>query len=61
MPSPDLAMNFNVFDQDAERQELQKEQVYINQLNAMITALQVQNADLTTRIIAIEKYIAAHP
>lgn len=61
MPNPDLAINFNIFDQDAERQELQKAQAYINTLNLEINSLKAQISDLTTRMVAVEKYIAAHP
>lgn len=52
MPNPNLAMNFNVFDDDAPRQELQKNQVYINQLNsttnAHTQALQTQQTSIST-------------
>lgn len=51
MSKQDLQINFNVVDQEALRQELQKAQIYINALNAQIETLQA----------TVEKYIADHP
>jgi hypothetical protein len=38
MSNPNLEMNFTIFDQDAQRQELQKNQAYVNGLNATTNA-----------------------
>jgi hypothetical protein len=46
-----LAMNFNVVEDSAMRQELQKAQEYINTLNTLVESLKAQ----------LEKYIADHP
>lgn len=61
MSNPDLAINFNVFDADAERQELQKQQAYINQLNAMIIALQTASSGLQDQVTALKKRLDASP
>ena len=51
MSKQSLAINFNVFQDDAARQELQKAQAYINELNT----------ELETLKALVEKYIADHP
>lgn len=51
MSKQQLAMNFNVVQDDAVRQELQKAQAYINELNTLVETLKAQ----------LEKYIAEHP
>lgn len=37
MNNPNLSINFNVFEKDVERQELQKLQAYINNLNTLVS------------------------
>lgn len=51
MSKQSLEMNFNEFEANSERQELQKAQAYINALNTQLEALQKK----------LEDYIAAHP
>lgn len=52
MSKQDLAMNFNVFDENAIRQELQKAQAYINALNALVEELKTQAEELKNRLDA---------
>jgi len=53
MSNPSLAINFNVFDLDAQRSELQKAQAYINQLNSLISTLQDQVTQLQKQVAAL--------
>jgi len=52
MSKQDLAINFNVVDQEALRQELQKAQIYINALNAQIESLLTVQEELKKRLDA---------
>lgn len=65
MSKQQLSMNFNVFDNDAPRQELQKAQVYINNMNTQVEALSSAITDLQTSLntltAEVQKYIADHP
>ena len=65
MSSQQLAINFNVVNDSALRQELQKAQDYINALNTQVESLQTQLTALqnsfNTLNTQVQKYIAAHP
>jgi len=52
MSKSNLNINFNIFEKDQERQELQKQQVYINELKDLIVALQTEVAALKKRLDA---------
>ncbi len=52
MSNPDLAINFNVVEEEALRQELQKAQVYINTLNSEINDLETLTTELKKRLDA---------
>lgn len=53
--NPNLAMNFNVFENNSEVQELQKAQTYINGLNSAVIAIQGSSGSLNyTRIAAVD-------
>ncbi len=52
MTNPNLEMNFNVVEANALRQELQKAQAYINQLNATINSLLTETEELKKRLDA---------
>ncbi len=52
MSKQNLEMNFNVFDENAVRQELIKAQAYINELNTLVEALKAEAEELKKRLDA---------
>lgn len=48
----DLAINFNVIDEQTLREELKKAQAYINALNAQIESMLLEQEELKKRLDA---------